>query len=285
MRGSRNAGSKDPASLLLLLALATSTLYVARPESHPSTGSGWPELVEGQGRGSDNGVLVFAAASLQTALDQMIVPLQQVTGAPVRVSYAASSALARQIDNGAPADLFISADAESMDYLEQRGRIAKATRGDLLGNRLVLIAPAGSNVTLAMGPQMKIAEALAGGRLAMANVDSVPAGRYGKAALTALGVWDGLASRLAQGEDVRSALSYVARGEAPLGIVYATDARIEPRVRVVATFPENTHPPVVYPAALTSEARPDASSFLAYLRGPQARAVFERAGFTVLTPR
>jgi molybdate transport system substrate-binding protein len=132
---------------------------------------------------------------------------------------------------------------------------------------------------------MKIAEALRGGRLAMANVDTVPAGRYGKAALTALGVWTQVADRLAQGEDVRTALAYVARGEAPLGIVYATDARVEPRVRVVATFPENTHPPIVYPVALTPEAVAGAAQFLAYLRGPEARAVFERAGFTVLIPR
>ncbi len=229
--------------------------------------------------------MVFAAASLTDTLEEIGALYGRESGKRVGFSFAASMTLARQIELSTGPDIFISADAESMDYLDQRGRIAKATRGDLLGNRLVLIAPAGSNVTLAMGPRMKIAEALAGGRLAMANVDTVPAGRYGKSALTALGVWDGLASRLAQGEDVRSALSYVARGEAPLGIVYATDARVEPRVRVVATFPENTHPPIVYPAALTSEARPDAAPFLAYLRGPQARAVFERAGFTVLTAR
>src|SRR5262249_42657938 len=149
----------------------------------------------------------------------------------------------------------------------------------------VLIAPAYSNVSLAIAPQMRIAEALRGGRLAMANVETVPAGRYGKSALTALGVWTQIADKLAQGEDVRTALAYVARGEAPLGIVYATDARVEPRVRVVGTFPENTHPPIVYPVALTSEATPDAAQFLAYLRGPAARAVFERAGFTMLAPR
>ncbi|MBC7767497.1 MAG: molybdate ABC transporter substrate-binding protein [Phycisphaerales bacterium] len=232
---------------------------------------------------SPDRALVFAAASLTDTLEEIGALYGRESGKSVRFSFAASMTLARQIELSTGADIFISADTESMDYLDQRGRIVKATRGDLLGNRLVLIAPAGSNVTLAMGPRMKILDALAGGRLAMANIDSVPAGRYGKAALTALGVWDGLASRLAQGEDVRSALSYVARGEAPLGIVYATDARVEPRVRVVATFPENTHPPVVYPAALTSEARPDAAPFLAYLRGPQARAVFERAGFTVIT--
>jgi molybdate transport system substrate-binding protein len=230
-------------------------------------------------------VMVFAAASLTDSLQDIATQYGRERGKRVVFSFAASMTLARQIDLSAGADIFLSADAESMDYLEQRNRIARQTRQDLLGNRLVLISPAGSNLTLAIAPQMKIAEALAGGRLAMANVETVAAGRYGKAALTALGVWDGVADRLAQGEDVRTALSYVARGEAPLGIVYATDARVESRVRVVATFPEGSHPPIVYPAALTTEGRPDAAQFLAYLRSPQARAVFERAGFSVLAPR
>jgi molybdate transport system substrate-binding protein len=230
-------------------------------------------------------VMVFAAASLTDTLQEVGALYGRESGKRVVFSFAASMTLARQIELSAGADIFVSADAESMDYLDQRNRIARATRLDLLGNRLILIAPAASNVTLAIAPQMKIADALAGGRLAMANVETVPAGRYGKAALTALGVWASVADRLAQGEDVRTALSYVARGEAPLGIVYATDARVEPRVRVVATFPEGSHPPIVYPVALTTEGRPDAAQFLAYLRSPQARAVFERAGFTVLAPR
>jgi len=237
--------------------------------------------LSGSAQGTDR-VLVFAAASLTDALQEIGTAYGRERGKRVEFSFAASMTLARQIDLSAGPDLFVSADSESMDYLEQRNRIQKPSRRDLLGNRLVLIAPATSNVTLTLGPQMKLAEALRGGRLAMANVDSVPAGRYGKAALTALGVWPTVADRLAQGEDVRTALAYVARGEAPLGVVYATDARAEPRVRVVALFPENTHPPIVYPAALTSEASPDAAQFLAYLRGPQARAVFERAGFIVL---
>jgi molybdate transport system substrate-binding protein len=235
-------------------------------------------------QGSDR-IMAFAAASLTDALQEIGTAFGREHGKRVVLSFAASMTLARQIELSAGADLFIAADTESMDYLEQRNRIAKPTRQDLLGNRLVLIAPAGSTVTLAIAPQMKLAEALRGGRLAMANIESVPAGRYGRAALMALGAWTEVADRLAQGEDVRTALSYVARGEAPLGIVYATDARVEPRVRIVATFPENTHPPIVYPAALTPEASPDAAQFLAYLRGPQARAVFESAGFTVLAPR
>ena len=230
-------------------------------------------------------IVVFAAASLTDSLQDIGASYTREQGKRVVFSFAGSMTLARQVEASAGADIFMSADVESMDYLEQRNRIVKASRENLLSNRLVLVAPATSNVALEIGPGMRIAEALGGGRLAMANTETVPAGRYGKAALTELGVWSSVANRLAEGDDVRTALAYVARGEAPLGIVYATDARVEPRVRIVGTFPENTHPPIVYPAALTSEARPDAAQFLAYLRGPQARAVFERAGFTVAMPR
>ncbi len=227
-------------------------------------------------------LMVFAAASLTNTLQEIGRNYGRARGKRVVFSFAASMTLAKQIEASSGADVFIAADAESMDYLEQRGLIARPTRRNLLGNSLVLVAPADSKVTLAVAPQMKLAEALAGGRLALANVDSVPAGRYGKAALTALGVWTSVANHLAQGDDVRTTLAYVARGEAPLGIVYATDAHIEPRVRVVGTFPANSHPPIVYPAASVTDAKPDAASFLAYLKSPQARSVFERAGFRVL---
>ena len=230
-------------------------------------------------------LMVFAAASLTNTLDEIGRDYGRARGKRVVFSFAASMTLAKQIEASSGADVFIAADAESMDYLEQRGLIAKPTRQNLLGNSLVLIAPADSRVTLAIAPQMRLAEALGGGRLALANVDSVPAGRYGKAALTALGVWNSVANHLAQGDDVRTTLAYVARGEAPLGIVYATDARIEPRVRVVGTFPANSHPPIVYPAAVVADAKSDAASFLSYLKSPQARAVFERAGFRVLGER
>jgi molybdate transport system substrate-binding protein len=228
-------------------------------------------------------ITVFGAASLTNTLEAIGREYERTGGKRVVFSFAASMTLAKQIEASSGADIFISADAESMDYLEQRNLIARPTRQNLLGNRLVLIAPADSKVALTIGPRMKLAEALAGGRLAVANVDSVPAGRYGKAALTALGVWPTVQNRLAQGDDVRTSLAYVARGEAPLGIVYATDARVEPRVKVVGTFPASSHPPIVYPAAMTADANSDARPFLAYLRGPQARAVFERAGFTVLS--
>ncbi len=234
------------------------------------------------------GITVLAAASLTNVMQDVGKRYEAASGKKVVFSFAASMILAKQIEASAGADMFISADSESMDYLEKRNLLARPTRTNLLANRLVLVAPANSRVSLAIAPRFRLAEALQGGRLALATVDSVPAGRYGKAALTALGVWDSVKDHLAQGEDVRATLAYVARGEAPLGIVYATDARIEPRVRVVATFPENTHEPIVYPAALTKDANPDAARFLTFLKAPAAGRIFSSAGFDVpptLTPR
>jgi len=226
-------------------------------------------------------VTVFAAASLTDVLQEIGRNYEAATGKHVTLSFAGSMILAKQIEASSGADLFVSADTESMDYVDAKGLIAKPTRANILGNSLVLIAPSQSKVSLSIGPGFGLAAALGQGRLAMANVDTVPAGRYGKAALESLGVWNSVSSRLAQGEDVRATLAYVARGEAPLGIVYATDARVEPKVRTVATFPENSHPPILYPAALTKDAKPDAVLFLNYLKGPQARPILERAGFTL----
>jgi len=169
-----------------------------------------------------------------------------------------------------------------MDYLEQRKLIATGTRQNLLANRLVLIAPANSRATLNIMPGFNLLGSLNGGRLAVANTAAVPAGRYARAALVKLGVWDSVKARLAEGEDVRAALAYVARGEAPFGIVYATDARIEPRVRIIAVFPDESHPPILYSAALTADAAPGAAGFLTFLKGKEARAKFEAAGFAVL---
>jgi molybdate transport system substrate-binding protein len=200
----------------------------------------------------------------------------------VKVSgvYAASSALARQIEQGAPADVFISADREWMDYLEHKKLVAGATRFDLLRNRLALIAPASSAAALRIAPGFGLAAALGKDRLAMADPLSVPAGKYGKAALEALGVWKAVEGKVASAGDVRGALLLVARGEAPYGIVYSTDAAVESKVRVIDLFPEGTHPPIVYPAALTAESRNAAAQpFLRALREPAARAVFERYGF------
>ena len=230
---------------------------------------------------SARGITVLAAASLTNVLQEVGKRYESENGKKVSFSFAASMILAKQIEASAGADLFISADSESMDYLEGKNLIAKASRTNLLRNQLVLVAPADSKIRLTIAPRFKLAEALQGGRLALATVDSVPAGRYGKAALSTLGVWDSVKDHLAQGEDVRATLAYVARGEAPLGIVYATDARIEPRVRVVATFPDNTHEPIAYPAALTRDANPDAARFLSYLRGPAAGGIFAAAGFEV----
>jgi molybdate transport system substrate-binding protein len=228
-------------------------------------------------------VTVFAAASLKNALDDVDAAYRARSGKPVNASYAASSALARQIEQGGPADVFVSADADWMDYLAQRHLIVAASRRDLLTNHLALIAPAGSTVALRIGPGMTLAAALGDGRLAVAGPD-VPAGRYAKASLTALGVWDSVAGKLAPADNVRGALRFVATGEAPLGIVYDTDAKVEPGVRIVGLFPDASHPPIVYPAALVARtgASPDAAGYFAFLQGPEAAAVFRKYGFIVL---
>lgn len=223
---------------------------------------------------------IFAAASLKNALDEIVKAHEATNGDTVRVSYAASPALARQIENGAPADIFISADLAWMDYLQKKELIRNATRVDLVRNRIVLIAPAGHAVNLKIAPDFRLAAVLGRERLAMADPASVPAGRYGKAALESLGVWKSVESRVAAAGDVRAALLLVARGEAPLGIVYSTDAAVEPKVRVVDIFPENLHPPIVYPAALTAVSKSSAAgAFLASLSKSPARAVFEKHGF------
>lgn len=233
---------------------------------------------------ADEPVTIFAAASLKNALDEASAAWGKETGKATRISYAGSNALAKQIEAGAPADLFLSADLAWMDYAERNGTIRPDTRVNLLRNAIVLVAPKGfSPKTIALEPGVDLAKALAGGRLAMGNVEAVPAGKYGRAALEKLGAWDGVKDKIAQAENVRAALLLVARGEAPLGIVYATDAASEPGVEVVATFPEGSHPPIVYPAALTKDARnADGAAFLAYLRSPAARPFFERQGFVVI---
>lgn len=227
--------------------------------------------------------LVFAAASLKNALDDAVVAWEHQGGDKVAVSYAASSALARQLDNGAPADIFISADLDWMNYAEQHHLIRPETRKDLLGNRLVLVAPASSKVAVAIAPGFPLATLLGDNRLAVADPDSVPAGKYAKAALEKLDVWDAVSGKLARAENVRAALLLVARQEAPLGIVYATDAAAESGVRIVAAFPAASMPPIIYPIALTQASKsPDAAKFLAFLESPAAKPFFEKQGFTVL---
>jgi molybdate transport system substrate-binding protein len=228
-------------------------------------------------------VLVFAAASLKNALDDVAGQWQRQTGKKVAISYAASNNLIRQIEQGAPADIFMSADLDWMDYGQQKNLIKPETRANLLSNRIVLIAPKDSTLSVKVEPGFDLAEALKGGRLAMGNVDAVPAGKYGKAALEKLGAWDGVKGRIAQAESVRAALLLVSRGETPLGIVYQTDAASEPAVKIISTFPDDSHPPIVYPVALTKDSNNTAAAdFLKYVRSPAAKPAFEKQGFTML---
>jgi molybdate transport system substrate-binding protein len=227
-------------------------------------------------------IVVFAAASLTNVLQELGDGFTRETNIPVKFSFAASSALARQIENGAPADIFFSADIEWMDYLQTRSLIDRPSRHDVVGNRLVLVAPAASLIQLTIGPNFALAAALGKGRLATGDPDAVPVGRYAKTALTNLGVWNDVEARMVRADSVRAALSFVDRGEVPLGIVYETDALIDKNVRVVDVFPANSHPPIVYPIALTAKPKADAARFVAYIRGPAGDLVFKAYGFSPL---
>ena len=227
-------------------------------------------------------VTVFAAASLKEAMDEQARQFQSSTGNKVVVSYGASNALARQIESGAPADAFISADLDWMDYLDRRHLLMAGTRFNLLRNSLVLVAPASSKSTLKIGPGFGLAQALGQDKLAMANPDSVPAGRYGKSALEKLGIWAGVEKQVARAENVRAALALVSRGEAPFGIVYSTDALSDQGVRVLDAFPPDSYPPIVYPAAITATSKSAAVKLLLdFLRSSAARPVWERYGFAI----
>jgi molybdate transport system substrate-binding protein len=230
---------------------------------------------------ADTPVLVFAASSLTDALNEIGAAYTRETGQEVKFSYAASSALAKQIESGAKADLFFSADTDWMDYVATRNLIDTASRKDLLGNRLVLVAPKDSTIHLKIVPHFSLAKALGKGRLSTGDPDSVPVGKYARAALTSLGVWNDVAERLIRAENVRSALSFVSRGEAPLGIVYETDALVDKGVHVVDAFPDDSHPPIIYPVAATAVAQPAAAQFLKYLQGDAARAAFKKFGFSI----
>jgi molybdate transport system substrate-binding protein len=227
-------------------------------------------------------IVIFAAASLTNALQDLGDAFTKQTSVPVKFSFAASSALARQIESGAPADVFFSADIDWMDYLQKRNLIQPSSRRDVLGNRLVLIAPSDSAIELKIKPHFPLATALGNKRLATGDPDSVPAGRYARAALTNLGVWDGVADRLIRADSVRSALAFVDRGEAPLGIVYETDAMIDKHVRVVDVFPATSHAPIVYPIALTMSAKADAAKFVAYVTSSAADVTYKAYGFVRL---
>jgi molybdate transport system substrate-binding protein len=231
----------------------------------------------------DKSLTVFAAASMKNALDDVDAAFSAKTGVKVSASYAASSVLAKQIEQGAPADIFMSADTDWMDYATAKKAINEATRTNLLGNSIVLIAPKDSKIDkVTIGQGFDLAKLAGNGRIATGDVSAVPVGKYAKAALERLGAWQAAEPKFAMAESVRAALTLVARGEAVLGIVYATDARVEPDVKIVGTFPADSHPPIIYPVAATSNARPGATDYLAFLRTPAAKTIFEKYGFTFL---
>ncbi len=241
-------------------------------------------LVTVPSQAADN-VLVFAAASLKNALDNINAAWKADAGKEATISYAASSALAKQVEGGAPADVFISADLDWMKYLSDKKLIKPDTETKLLGNRIVLIAPKDSKAETTIAPNFDLAALLGDGRLAMGDVKAVPAGKYGKAALESLGVWASVEGKIAQAENVRAALKLVSTGEAALGIVYQTDANAEPGVKVIGTFPEDSHPPIFYPMALTAESKhADAAEFVKFLQSAKAKELFEAQGFTFLAP-
>jgi molybdate transport system substrate-binding protein len=228
-------------------------------------------------------VTVLAAASLTDALGQIDADYEKASGNKVKAAFGGSSALAKQLEKGAPADLFISADVPWMDYVAKANLIDPASRTDLLGNHLVLVGPASSTETVTIDKNYDLAAALKGGKLSVADTNAVPAGKYAKASLEKLGQWDKVQGSLAQGENVRAALALVERGEAPLGIVYQTDAMVA-KVKVIGTFPDDSHPPIIYPVALTVQgAKSDAAkAYIEYLKSDAAKAVFAKAGFVIL---
>jgi molybdate transport system substrate-binding protein len=234
-------------------------------------------------RAQSGDLVIFAAASLKNALDDINAQWKKETGKEAKISYAASSALAKQIENGAPAQIFISADIPWMDYVEKKSLIKTDTRSNLLGNRIVLIAPKDKAQPIDIKPGFDLATIIGDGRLAMANIDAVPAGKYGKAALETLGAWNSISAKVAQAENVRAALLLVSRGEAPAGIVYQTDAAADPEVSVVGVFPADSHPPVIYPIALLAGSdNPQAAEYLEFLKSDEAHPFFEAEGFEIL---
>ncbi len=231
----------------------------------------------------DKSITVFAAASMKNALDDVDAAFTKKSGIKVVASYDASSALMKQIEAGAPADVFVSADLHWMDYGSQKKLIKDDTRINLLGNKLVLIAAKDSKIgNVTITPGFDLAKLAGDGRIATGDVKAVPVGLYAKAALEKLGVWSAVEPKMAMTANVRAALVLVARGEAPLGIVYATDAKVEPGVKIVGVFPDDSHQPIIYPVAATVNAKSDTTPYLAFLRSQAAKTIFEGYGFTVL---
>ena len=231
-------------------------------------------------RSASADVTLFAAASLKNALDDVQKAWSAQHGGKVVIAYAASSALARQIEKGAPADIFVSADLDWMDYLGQRKLVRDGSRVNLLRNELVMIAPAGAKISVEIRRGLQLGDLLGRDRLSMADPDSVPAGKYGKSALEALGLWASVSTKIIRADNVRTALNFVARGEAPLGIVYRTDAAAEAKVRIVAAFPGDSHPPIIYPAALLAGSpNPEAAAFFSFMKSAAATGIFRKHGF------
>jgi molybdate transport system substrate-binding protein len=231
----------------------------------------------------DKTLTVFAAASMKNALDDIDAAYTAKTGVKIVASYAASSALAKQIEQGAPADVFASADTDWMDYSISKKTVNEPTRVNLLGNAIVLIAPKDSKIdNVTIGPGFDLSKLIGDGKIATADVKSVPVGKYAKASLEKLGAWDAAEPKFAMTENVRAALALVARGEAVLGIVYSTDAKVEPGVKIVGTFPPDSHPAIIYPVAATATAKPEATDYLAFLRSTAAKTIFEKYGFRFL---
>ncbi|MEF3367074.1 molybdate ABC transporter substrate-binding protein [Methylocystis sp. 9N] len=265
----------DFRSIVLALAIVSCAARVGAETPAASAQKG--------GEASPPVVTVFAAASLKNALDAAAAAYKEKTGVELTVSYAGSMALAKQIEAGGPAEAFIAADVASMDYLAERNLIQPKTRFNLLGNTLVLVAPRTAKLDKVALTKEAFAAAIGSGKIATGDVASVPVGKYAKAALDKLGLWSVAEPHFAFTDNVRAALTFVAREEAPLGIVYLTDAKSEPKVKIVATFPSSSHPPIVYPAALTASAKGEAAGkFLDFLKGPAAKAIFVDQGFTVL---
>jgi molybdate transport system substrate-binding protein len=231
----------------------------------------------------DKSLTVFAAASMKNALDAVDAAYSAKTGVHIVASYAASSTLAKQIEQGAPADIFLSADTDWMDYAIDKKTINEPTRVNLLGNSIVLIAPKDSGIgNVAIGQGFDLAKLAGPGKIATGDVQAVPVGKYAKAALEKLGAWQAAEPKFAMAESVRAALTLVARGEAVLGIVYSTDAKVEPGVKIVGTFPADSHPPIIYPVAATITAKPETADYLAFLRTSAAKTIFEKYGFKFL---
>ncbi len=271
----RDKPMNKPHALTRRALLSAGLLCAALLSTLPA--DSWAQAAAGSQPQPD--LIILAASSLTDALNEIGPAFTAASHHGIKLSYAASSALARQIEAGAPADVFMSADTDWMDYLQMRNLIDTGSRRNVVGNRLVLISPADSTVTIKIAPHFALARLLGDGRLATGNPDSVPVGKYAKIALTNLGVWSEVQDKIAAADNVRAALALVARGEAPLGIVYRTDALIEKKVRIVADFPASSHDSIVYPAAATAHAHEGAADFVKFLASPAAQAVFSRFGF------